>query len=54
MPHLSNGQGSTHSRLIQVWVRGHSLSLLHPAEEVKKQHLENHQWKTTGINTFKV
>ena len=30
-PHLSNGHGSTHSRLRQVCVRGHSESLLQPA-----------------------
>jgi hypothetical protein len=33
VPHLSNGHGSTHSRLMQVWVSGHSESLLQPAKE---------------------
>lgn len=36
-PHRSNGHGSTHSRLRQVWVNGHSESLLQPAR-CKKKH----------------
>jgi len=32
-PQRSNGQGSTHSRLMHAWVNGHSESLLHPAKK---------------------
>ena len=40
-PHLSNGQGSWHSLLMQALAKGHSESLLHPAKNNQEYpHLE--------------
>jgi len=37
VPHLSNGHGSTHSRLMHACVIGHSVSDLHPAKYKEKR-----------------